>query len=75
MKNISKPALLGLTFPLPPVPEQQKMVQALTDARIKGAQQRIDAAKARAKAWANFESAVYAAEMMEDPAAPIATSS
>ena len=51
------------------------MVQALTDARIKGAQQRIDAAKARAKAWANFESAVYAAEMMEDPAAPIATSS
>ena len=72
MKNVSKPALLGLTFPLPPVPEQQKMVQALTDARIKGAQQRIDATKARAKAWANFETAVYSAEVVDETAAVMA---
>jgi len=65
MKNISKPALLGLTFPLPPVPEQQNMVQALTDARANGAKQRIGAAKARAKAWADFETAVYSADKVE----------
>ena len=75
MKNVSKPVLNGLTFPLPPVPEQQKMVQALTDARAKGAQQRIDAAKARAKAWADFETAVYSSEAVEETAALIAEAS
>lgn len=75
MKNISKPALLGLTFPLPPVPEQQKMVQALTDARASGMQKREEAAKARANAWADFETAVYSAEVVEETAALIAASS
>lgn len=75
MKNISKPALLGLTFPLPPVPEQQKMVQALTDARTSGVQKREDAAQARAQAWADFEAAVYAAEDVQDAAPLIAAAS
>lgn len=75
MKNISKPALLGLTFPLPPVTEQQKMVQALTDARASGVQKREDAAKARAKAWTDFETAVYAAEVVDGAAAQIAAAS
>ncbi len=75
MKNISKPALLGLTFPLPPVPEQQKMVQALTDARASGVQKREDAAKARAKAWTDFETAVYAAERAEETTAPVLAAS
>jgi type I restriction enzyme S subunit len=75
MKNISKPALLGLTFPLPPLPEQQKMVQALTDARASGVQKREEAAKARAKAWADFETAVYSAEVVEDTTALIAAAS
>jgi len=75
MKNISKPALLGLTFPLPPVPEQQKMVQALTDARASGVQKREEAATARAKAWTDFETAVYSAEVVEETAAQIAAAS
>lgn len=75
MKNISKPALLGLTFPLPPVPEQQKMVQALTDARASGVQMRKDAATARAKAWTDFETAVYAAEGVDGATARIAAAS
>ena len=74
MKNISKPALLGLTFPLPPVTEQQKMVQALTDARASGVQKREDAAKARAKAWSDFETAVYAAEGVDGAVDQIAAS-
>lgn len=75
MKNISKPALLGLTFPLPPVPEQQKMVQALTDARASGVQKCEGAAKARAKAWSDFETAVYAAEGVDGITARIAAAS
>ena len=75
MKNVSKPVLMSLTFPLPPVPEQQKMVQALTDARASGVQKREDATKARAKAWSDFETAVYAAEVVDDAAAQIAAAS
>jgi type I restriction enzyme, S subunit len=75
MKNISKPALLGLTFPLPPVPEQQKMVQALGDARTKAAKLRADAAEVRAHAWADFEAAVYPAEDAEYTADLIAAAS
>lgn len=75
MKNVSKPVLMGLTFPLPPVPEQQKMVQALTNARASGVQKREDAAKARAKAWADFETAVYAAEGADATAPEIAAAS
>lgn len=72
MKNISKPALLGLTFPLPPLPEQKKMAQVLIDARALGGQKREDAAKARAKAWVDFETAVYAADGSEDASALVA---
>ena len=75
MKNVSKPVLMGLTFPLPPVSEQQKMVQALTDAHASGVQKREDAAKARAKAWTDFETAVYAAEVVDGTAARIAAAS
>ncbi|MCA3443103.1 MAG: hypothetical protein INF52_06965 [Rhodobacter sp.] len=65
MKNVSKPVLMGLTFPLTPLPDQRKMVLSLTDARASGVQKRDEAAKARAKAWANFEIAVYSAEKVE----------
>ena len=75
MKNISKPALLGLTFPLPPVPEQQKMVQALGDARTTATSLRTDAARIRAQAWTDFEAAVYAAEDADDAADLIAAAS
>jgi type I restriction enzyme S subunit len=62
MKNISKPALLGLTFPLPPISEQQKMVQNLSDARTEAASLRADAANVRLRAWTAFEAAVYGAK-------------
>lgn len=75
MKNVSKPVLLGLTFPLPPVPEQQKMVQALGDARTQASGMRADATALRAQAWADFEAAVYAAEDAEDAADLIAVAS
>lgn len=62
MKNISKPALLGLTFPLPPIAEQVKMVQALSDARTKATSLRANAGNVRAQARIDFEAAVYTAE-------------
>ena len=62
MKNVSKPILMSLTFPLPPKPEQVVRAKALTDARAKAADFREKARKERAKAWADFETAVYAAE-------------
>ena len=62
MKNISKPALMSLTFPLPPKPEQVVMAKALADARAKAADLREKARKERAKAWTDFETAVYAME-------------
>ncbi len=62
MKNVSKPILMSLTFPLPPKPEQIVMAKALADARAKAADLREKARKERAKAWADFETAVYAVE-------------
>ena len=59
MKNISKPALMDLTFPFPPKPEQVTMAEALTNARVQGAALHEQARKARAKAWTDFEIAVY----------------
>ena len=75
MKNISKPSLLSLTFPLPPVSEQKDMVAALTDARKKATDLRAEATKVRAKAWTDFEAAVYAAEDVDDAADLIAAAS
>ena len=61
MKNVSKPILMSLTFPLPPKPEQIVMAKALADARAKAADLREKARKERAKAWTDFETAIYAA--------------
>ena len=62
MKNISKPALMGLSFPFPPKPEQIAMAKALADARAHATGLRERARKECAQAWADFEAAVYAAE-------------
>jgi type I restriction enzyme S subunit len=75
MQKTTKTVLMGLTFPLPPLPEQKKMVQALTDARASGVQKREDAEKARAKARSDFETAVYAAEGVDGAAPKIAVAS
>lgn len=72
MQKITKTVLMGLTFPLPPVPEQKKMAKALSDARTKATGLRADAAAIRAQAWTDFEAAVYAAEDVEEAAKLVA---
>ena len=62
MKNVSKPVLMSLTFPLPPKPEQVVMAKALTDARAHAIAFRERAQNERAKAWVDFESSIYATE-------------
>ena len=60
MKNVSKPALLALSFPLPPIDEQADMVASLDDSRAIVTELRRQAIQERSNAWTQFESAVYA---------------
>ena len=62
MKNVSKPILLNLSFPLPPKNKQADMVDALTAARSAALKFRRQAKEARTDARTDFEAAVYAAE-------------
>ena len=62
MKNVSKPVLMGLTFPLPPKSEQIAMSKALADVRTHATALREKARKERTEAWTDFETAVYATE-------------
>lgn len=62
MKNISKPSLLSLTFPLPPITDQRTLIASLNAGRAEASRLRTEAAAARVKAWTAFEAAVYAAE-------------
>ena len=68
MKNISKPALLSLEFPLPPPDDQRALIKALTAGRAAAAGLRAEAAAARTDAWRAFEASVYAAS---EPTTPI----
>lgn len=61
MKNISKPSLLSLTFPLPPLDDQRALTRALVAGRADAARLRAEATAARIGAWAAFESSVYSA--------------
>ena len=61
MKNISKPALMNLAFPLPPKQEQVTMVKALARVRSNAANLREQAGETRTCAWRDFEAAVYTA--------------
>ena len=60
MKNIAKPALMNLTFPLPPKPQQISMANALAQAHARAVNLRQKASKARTDARNAFEAAVYA---------------
>lgn len=62
MKNISKPSLLSLSFPLPPIADQRTLIASLNVGRAEASRLRTEAATARAKAWNAFEAAVYAAD-------------
>ena len=65
MKNISKPALLSLEFPLPPPDDQRSLITALKAGRADAAGLRAEAGCSRAKAWAEFEATVYAKQLCQ----------
>jgi type I restriction enzyme S subunit len=67
MKNISKPALLSLEFPLPPLNDQRQLVDALNNGRAEAAALRAEAAAGRAVAWRQFEASVYSADLPTPP--------
>ncbi len=62
MKNISKPSLLSLTFPLPPLDVQRDLTKALDAGRADAVRLRSEAITVRTNARAAFEGAVYAAD-------------
>ena len=59
MKNISKPALLDIRFPLPDIDVQQKLVGEIASARENAISKRTEAATLRQSAWGAFESALF----------------
>lgn len=67
MKNISKPALLDIRFPLPDLVEQQRLVDDIGASRADAAVKRTEAAALRQSAWAAFEAALFTTT--EEPSA------
>jgi type I restriction enzyme S subunit len=60
MKNISKPSLLDITFPLPPdTRDQSRLVDNLAKARDKARQRLLKASAARATAWQDFINSIF----------------
>lgn len=59
MKNISKPALLDIRFPLPDLASQQRIVEDISASRISAAAKRTAAATLRQSAWTTFEAALF----------------
>jgi len=62
MKNISKPALLDLRFPLPEPDVQLELIETLTTARQSAEAKRAEAQTLRTTAWAVFESTLFEAK-------------
>ncbi|MGH6633423.1 MAG: hypothetical protein ACREB0_08685, partial [Sphingopyxis sp.] len=60
MKNVTKPVLLGLTFPMPPdLAFQTALVADLTASQSAAAARRGEALTMRRDAWRAFETALY----------------
>lgn len=59
MKNISKPSLLGLEFPLPDIEVQKQLVAGVVLARESALAKRTEAATLRKSAWATFVNPIY----------------
>jgi type I restriction enzyme, S subunit len=60
MKNISKPSLLELSFPLPsPVELQDSIASALRETREKSSRLQAQAAKLRKTAWEEFNGSIF----------------
>jgi type I restriction enzyme S subunit len=63
MKNISKPSLLDLVFPLPMGSDglkiQARLIERLEKHRSQAATKRTEAARLRSQAWADFLGAIF----------------
>ena len=58
MKNISKPALMALRFPLPPLDVQQTLIDAIGQARVDALALRQQAKQLREQAKREIEAAL-----------------
>lgn len=67
MKNISKPSLLGLEFPLPDFEVQVQLIEGVASARATAVAKRSEAATLRQSAWAALESTLFTPA---EPSAP-----
>ena len=63
MKNISKPALLALRLPLPPLDVQQTLVTAVSQARADPARLRLQAKQLRDQAKLQIEAALLGQDL------------
>jgi len=70
LASINSKEVASFPLPLPPLPDQITMIAALDAGRAAAARLRAEAAAGRAKAWAAFEAAVYAAEATTTAPAP-----
>lgn len=59
MKNISKPSLLDIRFPLPDTETQQHLVDGVASSRESAITKRTEAAELRRTAWTMFEAALF----------------
>lgn len=59
MKNISKPALLDIRFPLPDTETQQYLIDGVASSRESAITKRTEAAALRRTAWTMFEAALF----------------
>lgn len=72
LASINSKEVGAFPLPLPTVPEQQDMIDNLFAGQAVAQQKRENASQTRAKAWTDFEAAVYAAENAEGAAELIA---
>ncbi len=69
MKNVSKPVLMSLAFPLPPLEGRRNLIDNLEAGRAEATRLRAEAAVDHVKAWADFELSVYGPDPAIEPAA------
>jgi type I restriction enzyme S subunit len=60
MKKVTKPTLFNLRFPLPPLPEQERIVTELDRLRTQARSARATAAASRESAAQAFHAALFA---------------
>ncbi len=63
MKNISKPALLSLQFPVPDLNVQRELIETLDQKAKAAAAKTMEALEVRRVAWAAFETALFNPEL------------